>query len=70
VFSDEATPYQDMLSFIHISFWAGNNPREATEVTRNRPQFNAFLLLMKALCVGGIVHSDPFLEKVGSYYTS
>ena len=58
------------MSFRHISFWEDNNPREATEVTRNSSEFNVFLFLLSALCVGRIAHSDPFLEEVGSYYMS
>jgi hypothetical protein len=54
------------VSFTHISFWAGNNPRAVTEVTRNSPEFNVLLFLLNALCVGGIAHSDSFLEEVGS----
>jgi hypothetical protein len=58
------------VSFRHISFWAGNNLRAATEVTRNSPEFNFFLFLLNALCAGGIAYSDPFLEEVGSYNMS
>ena len=57
------------MSLTHF-LQAANNPREATEVTRNSPEFNVFLFLLNALCVGGIAHSDPFLEDVGSYYMS
>ena len=58
------------VPFRHISFCAGNNPRAATAVTRKSPKFNVFLFLLNALCVGGIVHSDPILKEVGSYYMS
>jgi len=70
VSSYEATSYQGMLSFRHISFWVGNNPRQATEVTWNSPEFNVSLFLLNTLCVTGIAHSDSFLEESGSYYMS
>lgn len=58
------------VPFKHISFCAGNNPRAATVITRKRPKFNVFLFLLNALCVGEIVHSDPILKEVVSYYMS
>jgi hypothetical protein len=39
-------------------------------VTRDSSEFNVFLFLLNALCCGGIAHSVPFMEEVGSYYMS